>query len=186
MSDPLEAVNELVRMFVQLEQTRRKAGDEESAQLHSARHNALTLLVEEVLDRRRWMTPVPASYGDISDLPDELLAQLSGIKTDELEDQIYAVVKAAGPEVELDRLLIELFRRFGDVHERRFINNKCYRMAQKGLIFPVAGRKGIYTLQPPAAPEQSPPEANNEEQRFEVSRAEDFDNLTEEEDDDIF
>lgn len=153
MADPLESVNEIVRVFARLEEAKLKEGDTEAARLHRERHMALTALIEELQERRRAMLPVPASYGDISDLPDELLAQLSGVKTDELEDQIFSIVKAASPSIELDRLLIELFRRFGEVYERRFINNKCYRMAQKELIFAVPGRKGVYTATKPKEPD---------------------------------
>lgn len=154
MADPVESVNEIARLFTKWAADRRANGDVSVAIKHEQRADTLQTLLDEVRELRRWKMPVPASYGDISDLPDELLAQLSGTKTDELEDQIYAVVKAAGAEIELDRLLIELFRRGGNVYERRFINNKCYRMAQKGLIFQVPGRKGVYTVQKPDAPER--------------------------------
>ena len=151
MSDHTDSVKEIGRLFVKWARERQKLGEERTAAAHQARADAIQALVDEVTELRRWKMPIPASYGDISDLPDELIAQLSGIKTDELEDQIYAVVKAAGEEIELDRLLIELFRRHGDVHERRFLNNKAYRMVQKGLIHQVTGRKGVYTVTAPAA-----------------------------------
>lgn len=118
------------------------------AQKESYQHRVrgLRAAIDELEARRAWARPIPARYGDLSDLPSALLAQLSGVKTDELEDQIYAVVKAAGESIELDNLLIALFRRHGDIHERRFLNNKCYRMVQKGLIFQVPGRKGVYSV----------------------------------------
>ena len=88
-------------------------------------------------------------------------------------------MKAAGPEIELDRLLIELFRRFGAVHERRFINNKCYRMAQKGLIFPVPGRKGVYTLNRPEVPEENISD-DGDEPIIEPAKPSDFADLDDE------
>ncbi|HRD45892.1 MAG TPA: hypothetical protein PLF78_05350 [Caulobacter sp.] len=158
MADPLESVNEVARLFHKWANERDERGELRTASLHRDRAAAIEAVVAELKELRRWRRPVPAAYGDLSDLPDELLAQLSGVKTDELEDQIYAAVKAAGEEIELDRLLIELFRRHGDVHERRFLNNKCYRMVQKGLIHQVPGKKGVYTTasQPePGAPKAS-------------------------------
>lgn len=177
MSDPVDSVNAIARLFDGMAEARRKQNDEQSALQHDQRAAQLRELISETKALRRWKMPVPASYGDISDLPDELVSQLSGIKTDELEEQIYGVVKAAGAEIELDRLLIELFRRFGSVHERRFINNKCYRMAQKGLIFQVPGRKGVYTT---LKPEVATYDDEEDEPEVEPAKATDFSNLDDE------
>jgi hypothetical protein len=147
MADPLDSVNEYARLNEKWAEERRSENPK-TADVFQERAKALRAVADELAELRRWKMPVPASYGDISDLPTELIAQLSGVKTDELEDQIYAIVKAAGAEIELDRLLIELFRRHGEVHERRFLNNKAYRMVQKGLIHQVSGRKGVYTITP--------------------------------------
>ena len=153
MANPEDSVNEVVRLFERWIREAKSQGNDLAAERHTLRLAGINSLLSEVKELRRWKTPVPASYGDLSDLPDELLAQLSGIKTDELEDQIYAVIKAAGEEIELDRILIELFRRHQTVHERRFLNNKLYRMVSKGLIYAVPGRKGVYTIAPQAAEE---------------------------------
>ena len=48
--------------------------------------------------------------------------------------------------VELNRLLVELYRRFGLVQTRKALNNKAYRMTVKGLIAQVEGRRGAYRL----------------------------------------
>jgi hypothetical protein len=144
MSDPLDAIAASISIY--------KTWLAQPTHSDAAKHqwsktiSGLEAAAEELKRLRAWAKPVPARYGDLSDLPSDLIAQLSGVKTDELEDQIYATVKAAGDEIELDRLLIELFRRFGTVHERRFLNNKCYRMVTKGLIHQVRGRKGVYTV----------------------------------------
>jgi hypothetical protein len=79
-------------------------------------------------------------------LPPALITQLSGPKTDAFEEQILAIVRAAGGPVELNRLLVELYRRHGQVHARKALNNKTYRMAQKGLIHQIPGQRGVYTL----------------------------------------
>lgn len=128
-----------------------KGSPANSVALWERRIEGLTAALEEIDRLRRWSKPVPAKYGDLSDLPTELLEQLSGVKTDELEDEIYAVVKASGDQIELDRLLIELYRRTNTVHERRFLNNKCYRMVNKGILFQVPGKKGVYTTVSPTA-----------------------------------
>lgn len=118
------------------------------------RIEGLSSAKEELERLRRWSKPVPSKYGDLSDLPLELIEQLSGAKTDDLEQEIYTIVKAAGDHIELDMILIELFRRTNEVLERKFVNNKCYRMAQRGIIFSVEGKKGVYTVRDPKADEK--------------------------------
>lgn len=147
MPDPLDLVNAYVRRMRGWTANAAAKGEPDNWTTNA---DAMEAVSDELKRLRAWAKPVPASYGDLSDLPPELMAQLSGVKTDVLEDQIYAVAKAAGDEIELDKLLIELFRRHGDVHQRRFLNNKCYRMAQKGLIHILRGRKGVYTIHPQA------------------------------------
>jgi len=104
--------------------------------------NDLMQAHEQLLNASR---PVPASYGDLSDLPSSLRSQLAGLRTDELDDQIYIIVKAAEEGADLDTILIELWRRFRVEQTRRFIQNKSYRLAQKGILFSVTGKKGLYT-----------------------------------------
>jgi hypothetical protein len=104
---------------------------------------------------RQWRAanqPLAPDAGDLSDLPPALVKELSGPKADPLEDQILTVVRAAGAEgVALNRLLVELYRRFGEVQTRKALNNKAYRMAAKGLIDQVEDRRGTYRLRPDAA-----------------------------------
>jgi hypothetical protein len=147
MADSLESVNAAARMYRRWATEPDEKVNDASRVHWAAAADALEEAAAELKRLRAWTKPVPASYGDVSDLPPELLEQLTGVKTDALEDQIYSIVKAAGEQIELDHLLIELFRRHGDVHQRRFIINKAYRMAQKGIIHIVAGRKGVYSVQ---------------------------------------
>jgi hypothetical protein len=146
MPDPLDAVNATALFYREL--AIKPDTSPSNAKVWLERANELAAAAAELHRLRAWAKPIPAEYGDLSDLPPDLISQLSGIKTDELEDQVFAIVKAAGDQIELDRLLIELYRRFKTVHQRRFLMNKCYRMAQKGLIHLVAGKKGTYTAKP--------------------------------------
>jgi len=152
MADSLESVNVAARLYRRWIEDALKTPPTISRAGNIARWTGVAEGLEAAaaeLERLRvWSKPVPASYGDLSDLPAELLAQLSGAKTDPLEEQIHAIVKAAGDEIELDMVLIELFRRHGEIHQRRFITNKAYRMAQKGVIHIVPGRKGVYSIHP--------------------------------------
>jgi hypothetical protein len=101
----------------------------------------------ELEDARKRLRPISSNYGDLSDLPEEVLAELSLTKVDELEQQLRDIITSGnGAEVGLDAVIIELYRRHKVVQPRRFIMNKLYRMAQKGLIEGVEGRKGVYVV----------------------------------------
>lgn len=122
------------------------AADPSTAEVWSRHAEGVRVAQAELETLRRWAKPIPAKYGDLSDLPEELVNQLSGVKTDDLEDVIYTIVKSSQEPVELDQILIEIFRRTGKVEERRFINNKCYRMTSKGILAQVPKKKGLYII----------------------------------------
>jgi hypothetical protein len=114
-------------------------------------------VVDELEEARRLLKPIPSSYGDLSDLPPELMKELTGVKVDDLEQQLFTIVVSGGDEADLDSILIELFRKFGIIQTRKFLQNKLYRMMQKGVIHSVQGRKGVYTAKAPAGDLGLPP-----------------------------
>lgn len=127
----------------------KSSGDTEQSELWSKLQSALQSLLDEVVELRDQTRPVPSSYGDVSDLPASLRKQLAGLRTDELEDQIYTIVKASPEGADLDTILIELWRRYNVEQTRRFVQNKAYRMATlKEVIFSVKGKKGFYAATP--------------------------------------
>jgi len=85
---------------------------------------------------------------DTSDLPPELLKELSNVQADELETQIFAVLGTCGGSADLDQLLIGLFRKYGTVHKRRFLQNKLWRMVRKGDL-DKADQRGLFRLTAP-------------------------------------
>lgn len=146
MAEHLESVKALAQDY-------RKLASENEAEnpSRSKRQNniaeALESVAAELSSARRRLRPIPTSYGDLSDLPDEVLAELNLTKVDELEQQLRDIVASGdGGEVGLDPIIIELYRRHKVVQPRRAIMNKLYRMAQKGLIESVEGRKGVYCI----------------------------------------
>jgi hypothetical protein len=40
--------------------------------------------------------------------------------------------------------LLHLYRKYGQLGKRTFISNKLYRLSKRGLIWVLAGKKGIY------------------------------------------
>ena len=143
-------IDEVTKYIATLERWRNQSGEKGeilAVQNYTRRIDALTATVAELRELRRITRPLPASYGDVSDLPDELLRELSGVKVDDLEQQLFSIV-VSGDQVDLDAILIEMYRRFSVVQTRRFLQNKLYRMSQKEIIFPVPGRKGVYSSKP--------------------------------------
>lgn len=152
MPDHLDSVKEYLRRMEGWRKDAIAKKDELLTQTYDTRLAFFRATVEELDRLRRVTKPIPASYGDLSDLPPELVKELTGIKVDDLEQQIFTIVKTGGDEVDLDAILIELFRRFEVVQTRKFLQNKLWRMAQKEVIYSVSGRKGVYTATKPAAP----------------------------------
>jgi hypothetical protein len=180
MADPLETIQLVAGLYKAAADRLNAEGKADESLRQRQFAEGLEAGGAELGRLRLWAKPLPASYGDLTDLPASLLAQLSGAKTDALEDKIYAIVKSSQIPIELDRILIELFRRHGDVSERKIINSKCYRMYQKGLIAQVAGKRGLYFVRSSVSPpveevpipgvdapisdeEQTPPQADSPE-----------------------
>jgi hypothetical protein len=148
--DPVDAITEAVALHAGwLEEARQKGNADATVRRWTRRMQALREAAAELRRLRVLNGPIstaPLGEADLADLPPALITQLSGQKTDAFEEQILAIVRAAGGPVELNRLLVELYRRHGQVHARKALNNKTYRMAQKGLIHQIPGQRGVYTL----------------------------------------
>jgi hypothetical protein len=82
---------------------------------------------------------------DLIGLPPELLKQLKISEGDKLEAVIVEVINDAGGTIILDKLLIALYRKTNEVHQRTTLVNRLYRMSQKDLVFSVPKKKGVYT-----------------------------------------
>lgn len=156
MADNLESVKTLASTYRTWSRTVR---DPSAVKRHIQNATLLEAVAAELEQLRRATQPVPASYGDLSDLPPELLKELSGIRADDREQQLYTIIKSGDGEVELDQILIELFRRFKVVETRKFLQNKLWRMAQKGMVWIVAGKKGVYTATAPVKTARPQPAA---------------------------
>lgn len=149
MADALDSVKaqaaELRRaaQALELEDPKRSKRQQERAE-------ALEAVAHELEAARKRLRPASNDFGDLSDLPQEVIDQLNLSKVDELEQQMRDIVAAAdGEQIGIDPIIIELYRRHKVVQDRRFIMNKLYRMGQKGLIHSVEGKKGVYYIPKP-------------------------------------
>lgn len=147
MPDHLETVKSFARTYRNMA-AKNADSDPDSSKRQLSNAVAFDAAVEEIESSRERLRSVSNALGDLSDLPPEVLAELSVTRLDDLEQQLRDIV-ASGDEVALDVAIVELYRRHKILHPRRFIMNKLYRMAQKGLINAVDGKKGVYTVQKP-------------------------------------
>lgn len=85
---------------------------------------------------------------EIRDLPDELLEQLSISESDRKDFLIVDIINDLGGITSVDKILVTLYRKTGEVEKRTRLVSRLYRMQQKGLIFPSATRKGVYATSP--------------------------------------
>lgn len=107
---------------------------------------------------------------DTSDLPPELLKELSAGHADKLENQIVEVMKAHGGSADLDQLLIGLYRKSKTVQKRRFLQNKLWRMVRKGLLRKNRENRGTFFLAGDAKQQRDRPE-NKRKKAKAVKRA---------------
>jgi hypothetical protein len=93
------------------------------------------------------LVPAAIDPTDLSDLPPDLLSELSVARADPLEAQIVSVLQACGGSADLDQILIGLYRKFQTVQKRRPLQNKLWRMVRKGDLRKAKAERGIFSLQ---------------------------------------
>jgi hypothetical protein len=84
---------------------------------------------------------------ELEGLPPELLSELSeGAVPDKSETALVNAIKERGGVATLDQLLVGLYRVTGEVMKRSTLTSKLYRLSQKGVLFNVPNRKGVYSI----------------------------------------
>jgi hypothetical protein len=91
--------------------------------------------------RRRIML----SLEDVKDMPPELMSELNLTDTDKQEMMIESIIADAGGILSLDKLIVELYKRTGQINKRNNIISRLYRMANRGLIYTLPSKKGLYS-----------------------------------------
>lgn len=116
-------------------------------------HRALLEYLEQQKTRETFagvsVPPVPNSDADdITGLPPELLAELSMTSAKAQSDVLVQIINERGGTATLDQILIDLYKKHGEVGKRVLIQNRLYRLYKKGHLWPLPGRKGVYTTAP--------------------------------------
>lgn len=148
MSEYVESVKRVAAYLRDVAE--KNAGRDDVVSRVVAHANALDGAADHITGLEDLMTAVPPDLGRISDLPEELLEELSVAKTDDLEDQLVTVINACDGEATLDQILVGLYRKFKVLQKRRFVQNKLYRME---MVWSVPGKKGVYTTTEPPEPD---------------------------------
>jgi hypothetical protein len=104
-------------------------------------------LLDDSAPRTQVQTPVLTLKPDeLEGLPSELLNELSdGAVPDKAELVLFQVIDERGGIASLDQILVGLYRKSGELMKRNTLTSKLYRMAQKGQIFTVPEKKGVYS-----------------------------------------
>lgn len=108
-----------------------------------------------ILRRQSGINPFALTPNDVSGLPDDLLQQLlNRPENDRLESEIVDIINGAGGTLLIDHIIIGLYKRTQEVHERALLVSKIHRMSKKGLVYSSPGKKGVYTTIQPSGPHQ--------------------------------
>jgi hypothetical protein len=85
------------------------------------------------------------TYEEIQSAPDELLKELNISDAERQELLIEYLIAEAGGVLSLDRIIIGLYARTKEVPKRGTLTTRLFRMANKGMIYNVPGKKGVYS-----------------------------------------
>jgi hypothetical protein len=85
------------------------------------------------------------TYEDIVNAPDELLKELNIGDADRQELIIEYIIAQEGGILSLDKIMVALFKWGGEVPKRAAVTQRLYRMASRGMIYNVPGKKGVYS-----------------------------------------
>ncbi len=84
-------------------------------------------------------------WSELQGLSEELMSEPSITESDKLDYSIVELVAQQGGMASLDRIIVEIFQLTGEILKRQNLNARLYRMAQKGMLFSVPGKKGVYS-----------------------------------------
>ena len=92
--------------------------------------------------------PLSLGWNELEDLPPELMAELSITDSDKLDYSIAELIEKSGGVASLDRILVDIYKLTGEILKRTTLNARLYRMMQKGLVYSVPTKKGVYSSTP--------------------------------------
>jgi hypothetical protein len=88
---------------------------------------------------------IQLTYEEIEHAPEDLLRELNLSDTDKQELLIEYIIAQEGGVTSLDRIMLELYKRTKEVPKRTTTITRLFRMANRGIIYNVPGKKGVYS-----------------------------------------
>jgi hypothetical protein len=85
------------------------------------------------------------TFEDIHDLSEDNLRELNLTEADRQDLVVEHLIAQNGGVYSLDKIMIDLFRQTKEFPKRGALVARLYRMAQKGMIYNVPGKKGVYS-----------------------------------------
>src|SRR5262245_38442620 len=99
----------VAELLAELREARERPGIPAEERGRYARWVEQLSMLDALLRRASAPAPMPSTrFDDLSDLPEQLLEQLSITEPDQLENQILSVIGACGGTADLDQVLIGL------------------------------------------------------------------------------
>jgi hypothetical protein len=81
---------------------------------------------------------------DLDGLPPEILAKLEISESDKYEFEIINIINSLGGTASIRKIMVEIYKRTGDMPDKTTLNNKLYRMT-KGSLYKSSAGKGFYS-----------------------------------------
>jgi hypothetical protein len=94
-------------------------------------------------------TPQHDARYDLSDLPPELVQELSEEATREVAHPLIEIIDGRGGTATLDEILIDLYRKYKKVGKRASVARRLSVLLRRGLCRLVPGASGYYTTTKP-------------------------------------
>ena len=144
-------VNEQIAFHAHMAKQADEAGETRRFNRHQTiigRYGQLIEVLEDYAQKsRKPKQRLALTWEEVHDLPPELVQELSVSEGDKLEFDLLKILDDFGGVASLDRFLVELYQRSGEIYARTWLNNRLYRMVQKEMIYSVPGRKGVYSAE---------------------------------------
>ena len=103
---------------------------------------------EDIAYLNRGDTPqkkILLTFEEIEHAPEELLKELNLSETDRQELLIEYLIAQAGGVLSLDKIIVQLYNKTKDIPKRATVTSRLFRMASRGMIYNVPGKKGVYS-----------------------------------------
>lgn len=126
-------------------------GDQIRADAYNKRHNeflSLKQFIENNCKDKPSSNSIYITPNDLIGLPPELIAELNISESDKQDFLLIEVIDDLGGIAGIDKIMIQVYRKTGEILERQKLGAKLYRMISKKLIYPLPSKKGVYSLQP--------------------------------------